>query len=153
MNKLLRRGYRFKSYLNASHYIIIDGIEGQAHPHTWEFMLDILIDNDKFIQFDKFEKAIDNYFSKYQNKVLNTIKPFDHMVPTLENMTDYFVQDIRVIIRNLGGEILEMESSETPTRSYVVNFEYDQDFIMNIRANSQKTIEGIIDSILDNILE
>lgn len=35
----LNRTYRFKFYLNANHYIIINGVEGETHPHTWELPL------------------------------------------------------------------------------------------------------------------
>ena len=37
----INREYKFKFYLNANHYIIIDGKEGEQHPHTWEFMVHI----------------------------------------------------------------------------------------------------------------
>lgn len=113
MNSILYREYKFKFYLNANHYIIIDGKEGQRHPHTWEFMIQIKMDNEKFVQFDAYEKALDQYFDKYQNRVINDIEPFDHIIPTLENMSDYFILDIRKIVREIGGELVKMESSET----------------------------------------
>lgn len=37
----LYREYRLKFYLNAKHYIIINGHKGETHPHTWEFTLSI----------------------------------------------------------------------------------------------------------------
>ena len=36
---VLYRDYRIKVYLNARHYIFINGKQGQTHPHTWEFVL------------------------------------------------------------------------------------------------------------------
>lgn len=152
MNNTLYREYKFKFYLNANHFIIIDGKEGQRHPHTWEFMVDILMNNDEFVQFDAYEKAIDEYFNKYQNRVINEIAPFDHVIPTLENMSDYFIHDVRGIVKNLGGELIKMESSETPTRSYVISFEREIGFLESVRKNSEKKVDGIIDSVLDNIL-
>ena len=153
MNNTLYREYKFKFYLNANHFIIIDGKEGQRHPHTWEFMVDILMNNDEFVQFDAYERAIDEYFNKYQNRVINEIAPFDHVIPTLENMSDYFIHDIRGIVKNLGGELIKMESSETPTRSYVISFEREAGFLESVRKNSEKKVDGIIDSVLDNILD
>lgn len=153
MNSTLYREYKFKFYLNANHFIIIDGKEGQRHPHTWEFMMEIRMDNEKFVQFDAYEKAIDEYFDKYQNRVINDIEPFDHLIPTLENMSDYFVSDIRKIVKNLGGELVKMESSETPTRSYVINFEKSEEFQQRMKRNSMEKMDGIIDSMLDKILE
>lgn len=29
------REYKFKFYLNANHFIVINGKEGEVHPHTW----------------------------------------------------------------------------------------------------------------------
>ena len=153
MNNTLYREYKFKFYLNANHFIIIDGKEGQRHPHTWEFMVDILMNNDEFVQFDSYEKAIDQYFNRYQNRVINEIEPFDHIIPTLENMSDYFIHDIRGIVKDLGGELIKMESSETPTRSYVISFERESGFLENVRKNSEKKMDGIIDSVLENILD
>ena len=62
----INREYKFKFYLNANHYIIIDGKEGEQHPHTWEFMVHIRMNGQKFVQFDAYEKAIDEYFNQYQ---------------------------------------------------------------------------------------
>ena len=153
MNNTMYREYKFKFYLNANHYIIIDGREGQCHPHTWEFMVDIVMNNEEFVQFDAYEKAIDEYFNQYQNRVINEIPPFDHIIPTLENMSDYFVHDIRRIVKNLGGELIKMESSETPTRSYIISFEKEAGFMESLRKNSEKKMDWIIDSVLDHILD
>ena len=108
----INREYKFKFYLNANHYIIIDGKEGEQHPHTWEFMVHIRMNGQKFVQFDAYEKAIDEYFNQYQNHLINEIEPFDHIIPTLENMSDYFVRAIKKIVQNLDGELVRMESSE-----------------------------------------
>lgn len=152
MKAALYRKYKFKFYLNANHFIIIDGKEGQVHPHTWEFMVEIQMPNGKFVQFDAYEKAIDQYFDKYQNRIINEIEPFDRMIPTLENMSDYFVQDIRKIVKDLDGELLCMESSETPTRSYVISFEQEEEFVESRRNHSMEQMEDVIDAVLDHIL-
>ncbi|MBO5484260.1 MAG: 6-carboxytetrahydropterin synthase [Lachnospiraceae bacterium] len=153
MNSTLYREYKFKFYLNANHYIIIDGKEGQRHPHTWEFMVDIMMNDQKFVQFDAYEKAIDEYFNKYQNRVLNEVAPFDQIIPTLENMSDYFIHDIRNIVKNLGGTLVKMESSETPTRSYVISFEKDAEFLESVGENTEQKMDEIIDSVLDSIID
>lgn len=153
MNSTLYREYKFKFYLNANHYIIIDGKEGQRHPHTWEFMVDIMMNDQKFVQFDAYEKAIDEYFNKYQNRVLNEVAPFDQIIPTLENMSDYFIHDIRNIVKNLGGTLVKMESSETPTRSYVISFEKEAEFLESVGQNTEQKLDEIIDSVLDGIID
>ena len=145
----INREYKFKFYLNANHYIIIDGKEGEQHPHTWEFMVHIRMNGQKFVQFDAYEKAIDEYF----NHLINEIEPFDHIIPTLENMSDYFVRAIKKIVQNLDGELVRMESSETPTRSYVINFEHNEDYLESVRRNSDRQMSEIIDEVLDRVIE
>lgn len=86
----LYREYRLKSYLNMNHYIIINGKQGQTHPHTWEFVITIVVAGDEFVEFRTFENLIEQYLEKYQNQILNTIEPFDIIVPTIENVTDHF---------------------------------------------------------------
>ena len=135
------REYKFKFYLNAN------------HSHTWEFMVDVLMSDQKFVQFDAYEKAIDEYFNKYQNRILNEVEPFDHMVPTLENMSDYFADEIRGIVKELGGHLVKMESSETPTRSYVISFEREQEYLESIRKSSKQQMSDVIDGILDRIID
>ena len=146
------REYKFKFYLNANHFIVINGKEGEIHPHTWEFMVDVLMSDQKFVQFDAYEKAIDEY-NKYQNRILNEVEPFDHMVPTLENMSDYFADEIRGIVKELGGHLVKMESSETPTRSYVISFEREQEYLESIRKSSKQQMSDVIDGILDRIID
>ena len=107
----LYREYKFKFYLNANHYIIINGKNGQTHPHTWEFVFYIMKSEGEFVLFNKFEKAIEEYLEKFQGRVMNEIPPFDTMVPTLENISDYFCDEIRSIITKLGGELAFMEST------------------------------------------
>ena len=91
----INREYKFKFYLNANHYIIIDGKEGEQHPHTWEFMVHI----------------------------------------------------------RMNGELVRMESSETPTRSYVINFEHNEDYLESVRRNSDRQMSEIIDEVLDRVIE
>lgn len=116
-------------------------------------MVDVLMSDQKFVQFDAYEKAIDEYFNKYQNRVLNEIDPFDHMVPTLENMSDYFVNNIRRIVKELGGHLVKMESSETPTRSYVISFEREAEYLESIRRSSKEQMSQVVDGILDRIID
>lgn len=149
----LFREYRFKFYLNMNHYIIIDGMEGQLHPHTWEFTFLVIKEKSDFMQFHVFEQVIEEYLDKYQGKVLNEVEPFDTIVPTLENVTDYFSEDIREILKENGGELVSLESSETPTRSYIINYEKERDFRDKIARITDDKIDEIIDTVLDGVLE
>ena len=54
---------------------------------------------------------------------------------------------------NLDGELVRMESSETPTRSYVINFEHNEDYLESVRRNSDRQMSEIIDEVLDRVIE
>lgn len=145
--------YRFKFYLNASHSIIINGKQGEVHPHTWEMTLDILVERKDFMEFNVYERVAQDFFSQYQDKTMNEIQPFDTVVPTLENLVDYFGSEIRKRIREVGGELTRIEGSETPTRSYVVSYVRDEEYIKDIRQQSQESLSRVIDDMLDRVLE
>ena len=137
------REYRLKFYLNMRHYIIINEVKGETHPHTWEFALDINI----------FEQGISQFLEKYQNKILNEAEPFDAMMPTLENVTDYFAEEFFKIIYKTGGMLTRVEASETPTRSYIVNMaEQERNSILNKKAD-EKIISEVMDAVLDDIVK
>ncbi|MEY8235081.1 6-carboxytetrahydropterin synthase [Lachnospiraceae bacterium 66-29] len=148
----LYREYRLKSYLNMNHYIIINGRQGQTHPHTWEFVITIVVAGDQFVEFRKFEMLIEQYLEKYQNQILNTIEPFDVVVPTIENVTDQFNDDLRELLRENGGELVSLEGSETPTRSYIVSHRNEPEFIDQIGKMQSKQISGVVEYVVDQII-
>lgn len=126
-NDVIYRKYELKFYLNAEHYIIIDGKKGELHPHTWEFSLDIGLPKDDFVRFDEVEKEIQGYLSQYQNQVLNDMDPFDAILPTVENLTDFFAGEFQKEIRKFNGRLYRVKGAETPTRIYVAELGETED--------------------------
>ncbi len=149
MSDRLFRKYQFKEYLNASHSITINGKQGKVHPHTWEFVLDIMIVKKEFTEFNYYEKVINDFFDIYQNNTINAIEPFDLIIPTLENLTEYFGDELRKQLRKSGGELIEIVGSETPTRSYIIDYSNDSDYIRNISEETADAMKNIIDRMLD----
>ncbi len=151
-NRLLCK-YKFKFYLNASHYIVINGKRGEAHPHTWEFILDVVLPNSEFVQFSVYERAIESYFATYQNQTINDIPPFDTIIPTLENLVEQFGEAIRARIQEAGGQLEQIEGSETPTRSYVISYTQDETYLTGSEQSAQSALSDIMDQALDEALE
>jgi 6-pyruvoyltetrahydropterin/6-carboxytetrahydropterin synthase len=148
----LYQEYRVKFYLNARHYIIIDEKKGEVHPHTWEFALYMKIGRGSFVQFHTLEQGITDYLASFQNKVLNEVEPFDAITPTLEHMADYFANTFYQIIHDIGGILVRVEASETPTRSYIVDLE-EKNKNSQLAAESEDLIlSDVIDVVLDEIL-
>ena len=148
----LYREYRLKSYLNMNHYIIINGKQGQTHPHTWEFVITIVVAGDEFVEIRTFENLIEQYLEKYQNQILNTIEPFDIIVPTIENVTDHFNDDLQALLREHGGELVSLEGSEAPTRSYIVSHRNEPEFIDQIGKMQNQQISGVVEYVVDRIM-
>ena len=148
----LFREYKIKFYLNMRHYIIINGSKGETHPHTWEFALNIRFGRSSFVEFNTFEKGIADYLSGYQNKILNEEEPFDSILPTLENVADYFSEEFYHIINNTGGVLTTLEASETPTRSYIVNLDDKDDMMQLTKEADDKMLSDVMDAVLDGII-
>ncbi len=151
-NKLFRE-YQFKFYLNAGHSISFDGQKGETHPHTWEFLIVILIQRENLREYHVYEKAIENFFAKYQNSVLNDIEPFDMIIPTLENIVDCFGDNIRKIIKEIDGILCRIEGSETPTRRYNITYEDDPGYLEEVDQCSKESVLEVLDRILDSLIE
>lgn len=153
MDVKIFREYRLKFYLNARHHIIIGDQKSDTHPHTWEFALTILIRRKEFVEFNIFEQKINAYLDKYQDQIINYIEPFDSINPTLENMVDYFAGVFSEIISEIGGELLCVEGSEGPSRSYIIDLRVQNESMDSVNHHSEEILSDIIDTILDDIID
>ena len=113
--------YKYNFYLNASHSIYINGNKGERHPHTWQISLYVVNSKDTFMMFNEVEKLIEDYLGKYQEKYMNECSPFDTINPTLENIAQYFMEELQKKLNPLNWVIFTMEVSETPSRSYIIS--------------------------------
>lgn len=153
MSIRLYREYEIKFYLNARHYIIVNGNRGEAHSHTWEFALTIKFGRTSFVEFNVFEKGISSYLSQYQNKLMNEQPPFDGILPTLENMVDYFAGEFYRIIHDIGGVLTRVQASETPSRSYILNLAEDGEYAERSEDVEAAIMSDVMDAVLDEIVE
>ena len=74
------------------------------------------------IKFTEPEKMIMKVFEPYQNQVMNEIEPFDAIIPSLENMTEFFAKQIAETVKPIEYHLRRFEGSETPVRTYGVRF-------------------------------
>ncbi len=116
------RYYRIKAYLNANHFVVFDGKKGKTHPHTWEFVATVYTKNDSIVKFTDTEKAIMSVFEPYQDRVLNEIDPFSAIIPSLENITEYFATNISEAVKPFDFHLRRFEGSETQVRTDGVRF-------------------------------
>ncbi len=123
------RQYKFKFYLNMNHFIIMNDKPGEVHPHTWEIIISVIAAQSDMTPFANIERKMDEIMEQYQDKLLNDCKPFDKVVPTVENAAKYFFRLIQDNIIQEGWILMMLEVSETPTRSYIINALFDEDDI------------------------
>ena len=123
ISKDLPRIYRYKYYLDANHAVYIDGELGEIHPHTWEFTIELKHLFNKFISFSNVEKIIKEMLNPYQAKFINEITPFNEINPTTENIGEYFKNYINGAIKDENWKLLKLESSESPTRTYILKLD------------------------------
>ena len=50
----MRHYYRFKYYINAKHSVNFEGKQSPIHPHTWEAVIYLRVEETDFINFTKF---------------------------------------------------------------------------------------------------
>ncbi len=148
MAHLTYREYRLKFYLNGRHFIVTNNQRGEIHPHTWEFSLTIRLERNRFTPFDQIENVVDSYLKPFQNQTLNEVAPFDTVMPTLENIADYFADELGELLQNLQCHLMQLEARETPTRSYIVEH-HDIKSVSNIPT--QENLLDVVDAVLNHL--
>lgn len=127
--------YRYKFYLNANHYVVINDKRGDPHSHCFEIVAEVAsIEGDKTTAFNNIERKVDEILKPYQNKLLNDIEPFDEVIPTLENICRYFKYEISKMLAEISWVLLSIEVSETPSRSFMLTID-DVDFMFDELAD------------------
>jgi len=61
--------------------------------------------------------------------------------------------DLKDVIADCGGDLIRLEASETPTRSYILSFEKNERFISHIEKRSDEKITDLVDSVADKIMK
>ncbi len=115
-----KRTYKLKSYVNASHAVRWESGVGQQHNHTWEIICE-LHTTSEMVAFYDIEKLLRAALEELSGKFLNELPEFKELNPTVENVTEYLFDKISLILGENGGELLRIEVSDSPTRSYCID--------------------------------
>lgn len=114
-------GYRLRTYLNATHAMRWENSDGATHPHTWEIICKVRQNNDdEFLRFNEIEAAIQEVVTPLQGRLLNNVAPFTEINPSLENLGDYFFDEIDAHLQKLDCYLEQLEIGESPTRFFSV---------------------------------
>ncbi|AAK80541.1 6-pyruvoyl-tetrahydropterin synthase-related protein [Clostridium acetobutylicum] len=153
-------GYLYKFNLNASHSVIIDNVRGSMHSHTFVISLFVKIDSEDMLLYDEVERKVSEFLSIYSGKELNKVKPFDKVDPILENIGDFFFDELKDRLKLKGIFLNKLEISETPARVYVVNHHRENVVFEDSKKkkgydNNIKTLimKSLINSTTDEIIK
>ncbi len=141
------RLYKFSFFLNALHYMNIEDGSGDIHPHTWQLNLYLNKNTNDFIKFTEIEKKIQSYLSKYEGEVLNKIKPFDYIEPSMESIGEVIFYDVNKFLDIHRWKIDSLEISENSTRTYVIRNSIDKQdnaFFYNTENNNKTNTLQIV---------
>jgi len=112
--------YKIKSYINASHAIRWESGVGKKHSHTWEIVCE-LHTTDAMVAFFDIEKNLHEALDGLSGKFLNDLPEFKTVNPTVENITEYLFNKIDTILRENKAELVRIEVSDSPIRSYCID--------------------------------
>lgn len=147
--------YEFKSYLNATHAIHINGIIGQRHPHTWEFVVTVINGGpDDFLPFHEVEEVLEGILNPYQDKHLNDIEPFVFTNPTLENICEKFKEILAKTFLAKDWILLKVMVSETPSRTYFIDLieELDEITLLKEKTSYSEEVDAAALSLINHML-
>jgi 6-pyruvoyl tetrahydropterin synthase-like protein len=115
------KGYKLKHKLIVLHNLQDSSDPSSVYARTFEITFFISTVKSGTIRFDEMETVISRTLSRYSEKELEQIPPFDKLEPTLENMGDEFYQLIKQNLTSIGTFLEMLEISESPIETYIVN--------------------------------
>ena len=115
------RYYKISVPINASHNFCPESGEKNAHFHTFNICLLLKKLSEDFIEFDRAEEVVRIYFDKYRGKYLNSIPPFDQMLPTIENMGNVFFYEFSERLITTNFKLLQLEIGESLCAVYTIS--------------------------------
>lgn len=74
-----------------------------------------------YVEFSKFENILEEYFSKYEGRVLNEIEVFENLNPSMENLGKIFYKDVSELLATNDFFLKSLEISENPTRTFIIS--------------------------------
>ncbi|PEA54642.1 hypothetical protein CON64_11685 [Bacillus pseudomycoides] len=112
--------YRLHFYLNARHYVSINGKKSDVHPHTWEITLLISHKREEELHFAHIENVIGEYLNEYQGTCLNDSPRFSGKNCTMEQIGRIFFEDLAECLQEHDVPLEELTINENPMRQYVI---------------------------------
>lgn len=132
-NERLFQYYKFKYYFSAEHSM--SNSKDNMHPHTFTVVLYCeLITREQFNLFHQVDQYLEKFFGTFTGENLNKLSYFKGEIPTVEVMGDCFYEDLKVKLRSLDMELIQLDICDNPLRIYSIS-----DQILMCSAYQQNT--------------
>ena len=115
--------YRYKFDINISHSNESTFEKKHIHSHNISITVFVINNEQEFILYDEIEDTIKSYIEQFNKRYINGIKPFDKIIPTIENIGMEFYRNLKIILGENNYILTRLEISEIPTRTYIINGE------------------------------
>jgi len=142
----------FKGYKLKQKLIILQNFQDREDPSSvygksFEITLFISSTRQGIIRFDEMESTITRTLSRFSEKNLNQIAPFDELEPNLENIGYVLFELIRQNLARIDTVLEKLEISESPIKTFIVN-EENIDERLFIGGKKVKISSLIVENIL-----
>ncbi len=136
--------YLYHVTFNAMHNLVVDDPR-RMHAHTFCVGIYVIEEQEDHPVFLGSEKILDRYFSRYRGIRLNELSPFIEIVPTLENMGEFFYWDLKPIFKRNGMKLLLLEVGDSPISTYRIG---ERPMIGNVYS---LTAENAVDEYCERV--
>ncbi|MGL9876189.1 6-pyruvoyltetrahydropterin/6-carboxytetrahydropterin synthase [Enterococcus sp. DIV0240d] len=93
---------------------------GAKHNHTWEIICEIKSNNGEMHLFEEIEGVLKDFFQPFSGCFLNEMSPFVEINPSVENVANYFYDQLFHRFAAIQTELIRIEVGESPTRFYCI---------------------------------
>lgn len=112
--------YKYRYYFNALHSE--DGEKEHARMYTFTVTLYLKpMGKEQFVSFDEIDRIARENLKEYQGAYLNELPAFSTELPTIDKIGKYLNQQFRNAMRVKQFELVQLEISDTPLRSYLIS--------------------------------
>ena len=116
-------------FFNASHFVVMGGILGKVHSHSYRFQIRCRSQSLKPVEhiivgYQTLRERIKLVASAYNNQLLNNLPPFKQLQPTTENLTAVLFQQLSRMLKDQPVELISITIWESPTEA--VTYQRDQ---------------------------
>ena len=113
------RTLRWRFHFNAMHNMSPEKEEGK-HTHSFLVILSMEMESMDLDQQNKCEKALKEYFERFNGKYLNELDAFKGELPTIEKIAETIYPETEKLALAYGMQQIQLEVGDSPVALYSI---------------------------------